>query len=164
MEEAQYRVDRSLQYKKLGFLVVLTIIGGATGLYARFTPFENAKLLTGIGAAAYLFLLGYFTLWTSFLTVPTCFRGTAAANATKGTTASSTGRKSLWLKSELHLPEAVYELQVLDPRTGKLTKINKKWQIDEWIYEDGVICGEYFCQAMREFLSSDVLKSYLKSD
>lgn len=122
-------------------------------MYARFTPFQSAKLLTAIGSGLYLVILGYYTLWLAYLHVQTCFRGKVVG-----------GKKEIWLQSKFELPNGEYRLTVLDPVTGKSTDVTEKWNVGQWIYEDGMICGDLFCSSMKDFISSNSFKSFLKSD
>ena len=154
MEEAHYQEIKTLLYQKLFFALSLTILGGVTGLYARFTPFSQARLLTAIGAGLYMIILSYYTLWLGYLHISTCFRGVAP----------SPSKKVIWIQSGLELPSAIYRLTLLNPSTGKATNVSMAWCIGQLIQEDGVISGESFCLALRSFISSDPFKSHLKNE
>lgn len=144
---------RTLLYKKLAFALTLAIVGGITGLYARFTPFAKAKLLTAMGAGCYMLLLGYYTVWLGYLITPTCFRGLQPGT-----------RRLVWVSSELELPRAMYRLTLLNPTTGAPSKVAGSWCIGELIQDDGVVSGEALCTVLGKFVSSDAFKAFLKAE
>lgn len=154
VEEARFREDNCLVNVKLAFSIGLTVLGGATGLYALRTPFAEGKLLTGLGALLYMILLGAYTGWLAFLQVPTCFRGQSQA-----------GRKKIWLQSRLEPVDGTYWLTALDPKTGQpVPKCTQGWCVGEWIHEGGAISGSALCAALATFVYSEAFKSLLRSE
>lgn len=142
-----------LLHYKLLFVSSLTVIGGMTSLYAYLTPFAKAKLLVGLGAATYMTLLGFYTLWLSYMIIPTCFRGTAPSS-----------RKEIWIQSKLELPSANYSITLVDSKSGKPLKCTKSWNIGSFIREDGTVGGLEFCSEMAKFASSNDFKAATKSE
>lgn len=128
-------------------------MGGITGLYARFTPFSEAKVLTALGAGCYMLLLGYYTVWLSYCIIPTCFRGLQPGT-----------QRLIWVSSNLELPSAMYRLTLLSPTTGTPSKVSCSWPIGELIQDDGVVSGEAFCAALSKFVSLDTFKAFLKTE
>lgn len=128
-------------------------MGGITGLYARFTPFSEAKVLTALGAGCYMLILGYYTVWLSYFITPTCFRGLQPGT-----------RRPIWISSDLELPSALYRLTLLSPTTGAPSKVTYSWPIGELIQDDGVVSGDSFCAALNKFVSLDAFKAFLKTE
>jgi hypothetical protein len=142
-----------LLHWKIFFALLLTIVGGATSIYALTTPFARAKLLIGVGAGLYMILLGIYTLWLGYLITPTCFRGTVPSS-----------KKKVWVQSKMELPAASYHLTLLNPKDGRPLQCTKTWNIGNWIHEDGVVSGSAFCADMAAFIKSDDFRSNIRKE
>lgn len=142
IQEAKFKENEALLNWKLVLNFIMTLIGGATALYAIKTPFANSKLIVGVGSLAYLLLQGVYYIWLTYFVQRTCFRGTSP----------KAPHKTIWIESKLALPEANYQLYLVNPVTGKQQGPTQEWNIGTLIYEDGQICGDSFVASMESFL------------
>lgn len=143
-EEASFAHDQTSINMRLACSIVINIIGGATALYSYLTPIRRGWMLTGLGAGTYLFVLGCFNLYMSFL-APTYFFKGEKINAK-----DSSRKLPVVLSSRVILPDAIY---VLNTRHGNDVRVG----FGEWIAEDGFIDSRAFCSDMDRILSLHIL-------
>lgn len=153
MEEARFREDNYVLNGRVLFLLLLTVIAVVTSAYAYWVPFNEAKVLIGVGAASYMIILGVYSAWLSLFTTSTCFRGR-----------SPVGRKLVWLQSKMDLAPAEYGLLAVNPVNGASLGCQKAWHVGRWIHENGTISGAAFCADMAAFVASDAFKALLRSE
>lgn len=140
----------SLSDLKLWFGLLLTVIGSAVTIYSFKIPFNDSKQLVAVGASLYFIVQSLLFASLTYFTIPTLYRG----NFNDG--------KSIWIQTDLRLPEAKYEISIIDNPSKKLSfpniskakpSLNASWPVQEIIREDGMVDPEEFCRLMDEFLS-----------
>lgn len=149
-----YKEVYSLTDLKLYFGFVMSIIGLTVSLYSFKVPFNDSKQLVAIGASIYFIVQLFLYASLTYFFIPTMYRGSKST--------SSPTLKDIWIQTHLRLPEANFEIAIVDnpskslnfPNIGKVkTSLNASWPVNEIIREDGMIDPEEFCRLMDEFLS-----------
>lgn len=145
-EELGYQESHFVILLKIGVYFVLNTLGIATGLYGYLVkPFATTRLLVGIGSCVYLLAAGIWAVVLQYCICPTVYRG---RNRQTG--------KTLWLRSSMRHPQAVYVLEVLNPMTSAKPTVNATIEIPvgHWIDEDGKIVAETVVRELKTKVAS----------
>ena len=107
VEERGFSESQTVINIKLWLGFVLSVIGGATGIYSYLTDFAKTKWTVMSGSLLYLIILGIYTYWMAFRIPQTCFRGTPPS-----------GKEAVWIRSKLLLPEALFKLSIIEKQAS----------------------------------------------
>lgn len=126
-EKQGYQEDHTAINWKIFWLLLINLVGAAGLLYEYKTDFQTAKLVVGLTSAFFLIVYNVHHYYTAWFCPNTFYRGSL-----------KDGKKSVWLTSHIRLPEAVYELTILEGRTGKELCKSAKF-IGDWIHVDDFV-------------------------
>lgn len=141
-EDCNFKEDHTLILTKLVVYFLLNAVGVATGLYGYLVkPFERTRLLVAVGSSFYLICTGIWTLLLQYRIVGTLYRGKNTDNG-----------KSVWLRSAIKYPEAIYRIEVLKTGTGQVIGKPLEIGVGEWIDVDGGVRNDLLVKSLKEKL------------
>jgi hypothetical protein len=130
-EQVGFKEDNFLILLKLTIYFFLNLIGISTGLYGYYVkPFASTRFLVFLGSAFYLLATGVWTLILQYHIVQTIYRG------------RDQNGKSVWIRSSIKYPQAIYKLEFLKVGTKILIGSAIEIDVGQWIDVDGNVLEE----------------------
>lgn len=143
-EECQIKEDFSLINGKLCFLFALNLLGGIATVLGLLYPFQQVKWWVGACAIPYSIIINLYNFYNYWYPSGIFFRGQRDG-------------KVIQVESKLVLPEAIYQVRVLE---GQRELAKGSWGVGEWIEEEGYVSGLAMHNALNAFTRSWLSKHF----